>query len=311
MRRLLLSLALTTMAACAPAAQAAVPKPAPKPVPKVIVGLSDQTPTPFGAPLFSALGMKEARYITPWDAVIKGETEKLDAWLTAARGAGIRQPLISFLHSTGDVCPAQPCYLPTEAEYARAFAAFRARYPELRVISPWNEANHKTQPTYREPLMAAVYWRIVKRLCKGCTIVAADVLDEGNMVRWLKKFRELAKSARLWGLHNYKDTNRFRTVGTKQMLKAVPGDIWMTETGAIVRFTTAKGVVALRESEPRAAKSMRFLFRKLVPSSKRIKRVYIYNWGSDPKNRFDAGLVRPDGSPRATYDIVKRAIAAK
>lgn len=220
----------------------------------------------------------------------------------------MRRPLVSFEHSRGDVCPELPCTLPSEEAYERAFAAFRARYPQITTISPWNEANHKTQPTYKDPLTAAVYYRIVKRLCRGCRIVAADVLDEGNMVRWLTQFRQLAKSARLWGLHNYKDTNRFRTKGTAAMLKAVPGEIWLTETGAIVRFQTAKGVQALPPSESRAARSMRFLFAKLIPSSPRIKRVYIYNWGSDPLNRFDAGLLRPDGTPRRTYEIVRQNI---
>lgn len=271
---------------------------------KPVVGLSDQTPTPFTSPLFAPLGFKTARYVTPWNVALT-DTSKLDAWLAAARGAGVT-PLVSFEHALGDQCPDQPCTLPSDGEYAAAIGAFRARYPTITTLSPWNEANHKTQPTYKDPLQAAVYWRIVKRQCKGCTIVAADVLDEGNMRRWLTRFKTLAKSARLWGLHNYGDTNRFKTKGTSTILKTVPGDIWLTETGAIVRFQTSKGVQALPESEARAAKSMRYLFTKLIPSSKRIKRVYLYNWGSDPTNRFDAGLLRPDGSPRATYAIAKK-----
>jgi len=176
-------------------------------------------------------------------------------------------------------------------------------------MNPWNEANHKTQPTYHDPLMAAQYYKIMKRLCKGCTVVAADVLDDGNMRWWLTEFRQLAPGARLWGLHNYGDTNRFRTKGAEMMLKTVPGTVWLTETGAIVSFTTAKGVKALPRSEKRAARSMNYLFDTLVPSSKRIKRVYVYNWLSDPKNRWDSGLVRADGTPRKTYDIVKRHAA--
>ena len=299
-RRLPLAL-LLCLAAAAPAA-AASKAPAVKP----IVGLSDQTPTAFSSPLFAPLKMRTARYVAPWDVATGGDPAgKFDAWLAAARAAGVT-PLVSFEHSVGDLCPAAPCTLPTDAQYAAAFAAFRAKYPDITTISPWNEANHKTQPTYRDPLQAAEYYRIVKRLCVGCTIVAADVLDEPNLVKWLTRFKTLASSARIWGLHNYGDTNRFRTSGTATMLKTVKGDVWFTETGAIVSFVTAKGVVSLPRSESRAARSMRYLFDKLIPSSPRIKRVYIYNWGSDPNNRFDSGLIGPDGLPRKTYAIVKQ-----
>jgi len=289
-------LALALLAALAVASPAAA---------KPVVGLSDQTPTPFTSPLFAPLGMTTARYIAPWNVALGGDSTKFDAWLAAARGAHVT-PLVGFEHATGDLCPDQPCTLPSDAQYEAAFAAFRARYPDITTISPWNEANHKTQPTYKDPLQAASYYDIVKRLCVGCKIVAADVLDEPNMVRWLTRFKEGEPHARLWGLHNYGDTNRFRTTGTSRMLATVPGTIWLTETGAIVSFTTSKGVHALPASESRAARSMRYLFTKLVPSSRRIKRVYIYNWSQDPNNRFDAGLVRADGSTRATYSIVKK-----
>ncbi len=295
MRRPLLCLILAAVLPTASAAAAARP----------VIGLSDQTPVAFSSPLFAPLHMRTARYVAPWNVALGGDSTKFDAWLAAARGAAVR-PLVSFEHAATDQCPDSPCTLPTDAQYAAAFAAFRAKYPSITLISPWNEANHKTQPTYRDPLQAAAYYRVAKRLCKGCTIVAADVLDEPNMVRWLTRFKTLASTARLYGLHNYADTNRFRTTGISRMLKTVPGLIWLTETGAIVRFTTSKGAVALAPSEPRAAKSMRYLFDKLIPSSSRIRRVYIYNWGSDPTNRFDAGLLGPDGLPRTTYEIVKQ-----
>ena len=299
MRRL--TAALVLVLALAPASAHAARVKAP---PKPVVGLSDQTPTPFTSPLFAPLRMTVARYVTPWNVALT-DTSRLDGWLAAAGAAGVT-PLIAFEHAAGDQCPDRPCTLPSDGEYRTAIAAFRARYPTITTLSPWNEANHKTQPTYRDPLQAAVYYGIVKRLCRGCTIVAADVLDDGNMGRWLTRFKALAGSARLWGLHNYKDTNRFRTTGIRTMLKTVGGDVWLTETGAIVSFTTSKGVRALPASEARAARSMRYLFSKLVPSSRRIKRVYLYNWGSDRANRFDSGLLRPDGSPRTTYEIVRR-----
>ena len=38
----------------------------------------------------------------------------------------------------------------------------------------------------------------------------------------------------IWGLHNYIDANRFRTTGTRSLLRAVPGEVWFTETGGLV-----------------------------------------------------------------------------
>ena len=47
----------------------------------------------------------------------------------------------------------------------------------------------------------------MKKDCRSCTIVAADVLDSTDMIAWVKKFKRYAPGARIWGLHNYKDAN--------------------------------------------------------------------------------------------------------
>ena len=117
--------------------------------------------------------------------------------------------------------------------------SFRARWPRVRTIGVWNEANHRSQPTFRYPEQAARYFNIVRSRCAGCRVVAADVIDETNMERWLKVFRRTAKRPRIWGLHNYRDSNPRRGQrygGTKLLLKNVRGKVWLTETGGIVRF---------------------------------------------------------------------------
>jgi hypothetical protein len=81
--------------------------------------------------------------------------------------------------------------------------------------------------------------------------------------------------------------------------------VWLTETGSIVSFVTSSGKVSFKPSQSRAAKAMSYLFDDLVPRSSRIKRVYIYNWLSDPKNRWDSGLVGSNGKPRSIYAIVQ------
>jgi hypothetical protein len=50
---------------------------------------------------------------------------------------------------------------------------------------------------------------------------------------------------------------------------------------------------------------MNYLFKKLLPVSGRIKRVYLYHWGADPENRWDSALVDQNGKPRKVYSIVK------
>ena len=271
------------------------------------VGISDQNAQTFSNPLFAPLGMHDARYVTPWD-VMKDPTsydaQQLDAWLSAAHDAGV-QPLISFDHSTGDDCPRRPCHRPTASQYRRMFDAFRAEYPDVTTISPWNEANHMAQPTYKRPDLAALYYRVVKQECPSCTVVAADVLDISNMADWLAAFARKAPDARLYGMHNYGDTNHFETDGIRSVLRTVRGSIWLTETGAITSFVTSSGKVSFKPSNARADRAMRYLFGRLLPVSGRIKRVYLYHWGADPDNRWDSGLLDRYGKPRKVYSIVK------
>jgi hypothetical protein len=262
-------------------------------------GIGDQHPESFSQPLFQRLQFKHARIIVPWDALRRpDETARVDAWLTAARVSRIR-PLVTFNHSR-----VKPRVLPSPGQYKREFRAFRKRYPFVRDYSPWNEINHQSQPTFRKPKAAARFYNVVRANCRGCTIVAADVLDQAGLEKYLRTFRRYAKgSPRLWGLHNYSDTNRFRSRGTKSLLRAVRGNIWLTETGGVVKFADS-----FPYNEQRAARATKYMFR-LARSSRRIKRLYIYSWlGEQRGARFDAGLVNPDGSARPAYDVVRRAL---
>ena len=279
----------------------------------VLVGVGDQSASTFTDPLFTKLNIKRARYFPPWNvARVKRQRDWLDAWLAAAGTAGV-EPLISFAPSEGSDCPRKPCKLPTVGEYTRAFKAFRKRWPDVRVISPWNEANHRTQPTFKRPKRAAQYFNIVRKYCRSCTIVAADVIDEPNMERWLKDFKKVARKPRIWGLHNYRDTNKRRGQklgGTKRLLKAVKGKIWLTETGGIVRFVLPTGGTLFKKSERRANQATKRMFTLAKQYRSRIKRLYIYHWRApvytEQNGRFDAGLVRTDGTARPAYWTVKR-----
>ena len=274
----------------------------------VIVGIGDQKSEVFQDPNFKALNVKRTRLFTPYDSIFT-EPQALDIWITDALRNGL-EPVISFEKPRSMTCPGSGCRPPSVASYTRAFKAFRAKYPNIRNINPWNEGNSGTQPTGKNPRANAQYYNVVRRNCSGCRIIAADVLDISNMRKWLTTFKRYAdgSSYKTWGLHNYGDTNRFRTTGTRTLLKETRGPVWILETGGIVTFRTADGRTALPTSEARAARSLRFLLSRLVNiDRRRIQRVYLYNWkplvsGSD---RFDAGIVGPNNAPRASYSVLR------
>lgn len=268
------------------------------------IGISDQQPGTFTDPFFQILRLKYARLVTPWNSVFT-EKDRLDGWLRLARGAGVR-PLVSFGHARGQVCPGRHCKGPTVGQYKRAWSAFHKKYPWVKDISPWNEVNSATQPTGKKPQLAAAYYNVVRANCRGCRIVAADLLDTNNLRRYIVAFLAKAKGKpRLWGLHNYRDTNRFRETGTRTLLRYVKGQVWFTETGGIVRFETQDGTVALPKSEKRAKKAMDYMFKLAGKYAARVKRVYVYQWRINFRgDRFDAGVVRDDGSPRPSFQVL-------
>jgi hypothetical protein len=292
----------TAVALLVPAGASATP---------VTVGLGDQTWNIFNDHYFQALGLKRVRVVTPWNvALSKGDRDWLDHYLEGMPEAGI-EPLVSFGAANGTRCPARPCKLPTTAQFDRAFRAFRARWPWIRTLSVWNEENHRSQPTFRNPEQAARYFNIVKKRCRGCRIVAADVLDDPNMIRWITRFRTVARGPRLWGLHNYRDSNPRRGQrygGTKLLVRTVPGKIWLTETGGIVKFVLPNGHTLFPYSEKRANVALGRLLRLARAYRRKIERLYVYHWRQDEYglNRFDAGLIRQDGKPRPSYYTLAR-----
>jgi hypothetical protein len=93
-------------------------------------------------------GTAPGRLIVPWDDALTPIVRPgwADDWVREVRAAGM-EPMISFEHSLEDRCPAAPCTAPSLEDYRRSFRLFRLRNPEVTTFSPWNEANHHTQPT--------------------------------------------------------------------------------------------------------------------------------------------------------------------
>jgi hypothetical protein len=187
-------------------------------------------------------------------------------------------------------------------EYTRAFRAFRVRFPWVRDVSTWNEANHAAQPTARRPARAAQLYNALRRACRGCRIVAADVLDQAGFTTWIRRFRRVARRPRIWGLHNYVDVNRDRDVSVPRLRRATGGRgaVWLTETGGVVRFARSFGY-----DERRAARSTRHVLR--IAARRRVARVYLYQWSGAPLGaRWDSGIVAADGRARPALNVVER-----
>ncbi len=270
-------------------------------------GIADQKPAMFTDPLFHSLDIEKARLVVPWDVLSQQwQRDELDAWMTAAHTAKVR-PLVSFGHSRREGHQRQ---LPSAERFRHEFGRLRHRYPWVTEWATWNEANHCSQPTCKRPKMVANYYDALVSACPKCTIVAAEVLDQPNMVEWINAFEAKAKHpAKVWGLHNYLDANRLRTQGTRALLAHTKGKVWFTETGGIVHRRKKRKIGGFTESPTHAAVATRWVFDELVPLSKRISRVYLYHWNPGGKNEnWDSALLTPHGKPRPAFAVLKEQI---
>ena len=279
----------------------------------VRVGIAEQKPNVFTDPLFKPLGIRYARRSVGWDTMkYDWQIADVDAWLTAARSAGVT-PMISFAKSRE---ASRRRYLPSVAEYRAQFAAFRKRWPWVREYAATNESNHPAEMGGTNPKRAMQYWRAMKAECPSCKVAAATLLDfpSNRLIPWTKAFLKAAgkKKPTLWALHNYVSANRFDEKLIRQLLKVIKGEVWITEVGGLVYRKPAVGRVKLTESIPHQTKVTEYVFTRMLKLSPRIKRVYVFHWdagGSDAS--WDSGLVDNQGNPRPALSIVQKALGLK
>jgi hypothetical protein len=285
--------------------------PARAPLHRPIIGIGEQKSSMFSSKAWRKLGLRHARYTAPWDALDDPyQRQLLDTWMAAARAAHVRV-LLGFAHSLRSEQLAH--YLPSQRRFARAFAGFRTRYPWVRDFDVWNEANHPGALTAKRPRRAARFFDAVASRCKGCNVVAADVLDTPGMVSWVKRFRRYARHRpRIWGLHNYGDANGLKVKSTPRLLALTRGRIWFTETGGVVVRRVYRGTHVLRTFRYSLAHAARSTRHALALSclSRRITRVYLYHWQPPPTvTNWDSGLVDRRGRPRPAYKAVRKWLA--
>jgi len=280
---------------------------------RLLLGIGDESATAFTNPYFKALGVKRTRLVTSYNQALVAPTS-VDLWMAAAHATG-EQIVVAFNPGVGDKCPSRPCSLPSASQYQKAFLAFHKRYPFVTIYQPWNEVNSTTQPTWTNPQAVVTYYSIVKKYCKGCTVLGADIEDvvtprKASYPVYIKTLlADFVKAhvpiPQLWGLHNYEDVNYFHSTDTAAILKLLPGQIWMTETGGIAFFETGALTVKLPYSLTRQNKATEWLMTLALRYPKRIARVYIYNFLNGgppgPGNRFDSSLLGPGNIPRPAY----------
>jgi hypothetical protein len=286
-------ISLLALGCLAPAAQAA----------KLRVGIADQNPTFFDDQRWQSLDTPYVRFVVSWDAMSTAwERAETDAWMAAARRNNAKI-LVTFGHSRR---PGRERSLPTRDRFAHEFRLLRRRYPYLRLFQAWNEANHETQPTRYRPDRVARYYDAIKRNCPECTVSAPSLLDDRALYRWITRFRKAARyRVTIWSIHNHVDANRHRSTLTRKFLAWTKGQLWFTETGGIAN----RWVDGKRRSEyntKNAGRAIRNVF-KLAKLSKRIKRVYIYQWKAPKQRRprWDSGLIDPKGKARPSLRILK------
>jgi len=271
------------------------------------VGIGEQDPSMFADPRFEALGIRYARLSIGWDALeSRAETGRLAAWLSAARADGVR-PLISFEHSWRR---SRRSRLPSAERFGAQFRRLHSLYPWVTDFATWNEANYCGQPTCHSPSLVAAYYLQMRRACPSCDVLAAELLDVGGMVSWVRAFRrDLGFEPGIWGLHNYIGANRFESASTRALLGATRGAIWFTETAGVVarhnRFAHD-----FPESPAHAAAVTRFVFDRLARLSPRVARVYLYQWNAGARRResWDSALIGRRGTPRPAFWVLVKEL---
>jgi hypothetical protein len=280
-----------------------------------LTGIGDEQSTMFGNPLFQQLHTRIVRYIAPYDAAAHPYSlTHARTWIRAAEAQHLKI-LVAFYHSEYT-----PTRMPSVALYQHDVARFIKLFPHVREYQSWDEANRGDVPgLFSSPsaVASARYYQALKRVCEPCTVVGLDVLDQANIGPTLEYIAEFKREIhrlrtlmpKIWGLHDYSDVNRLESWRTHDLVNALGGQVWLTETGGIVKFG---GAFPNRRGSglTRAARVLRFTFA-VAASDPQIKRLYIYDWtGGTNSTRFDAGLMNAHDQPRAGYTVVCRELHA-
>jgi hypothetical protein len=136
--------------------------------------------------------------------------------------------------------------------------------------------------------------------------------NQKRMKKWVSLFLRYAGRRNyptLWGIHNYGDTNYGRSTGTAFMLNSVAkkGEVWVTETGGIFSFRLQSGKMTFKPNASRQAKATTNAYKIAKKFSRRIKRLYYYQWRkNNAGDFFDAGIIAFNGALRPAYSSLRK-----
>ncbi len=286
--------------------------------PSYATGIGDEQDEMFSNGLYLQLPTTIVRYIVPYDAAVRPRSLKwAREWISEAK-TDHRRVLVAFYHSEQT-----PRSMPSVATYKKDVAKFIKDFPQVREYQAWDEANRgyvsDGSASFASPsaVQTAEYYQALKRDCTPCTVVGLDVLDNeaiGGTLAYVAEFKQEIYRLKtmmptIWGLHNYSDLNHFQSWRTRDLVKAMGGQVWLTETGGVVKFGNAfpnKHGSGIK----RAAKVLKYMFG-VAAAVPQIKRLYIYDWtGGTASTRFDAGLMNAHDKPREGYVVVCRQLHA-
>ena len=302
----------------------------------VELGISDSDAPTTTEPFWSGLGVTRARVVVPYDLATTSGADgvqrrvNFERYLANARAAGV-SVLVVFAPSQDVRAPGTGDPIaPSADEFAAGFAAFRARYPDVTTIAPWNEPNNRDTSSYAlgsDPQLAADYWLRAKQICpSACTLLAGDFAGIPGDDAYVDAYQaELAANGAVpdvWAFHAYTDVNRFQVVGasdapvSRYYLSKLQGPwaasrIWIDEIGA--RYRDASGLVWGDASQRDAAG----LLLGLATLDPRIDAIYYFNYSNQCGSAAgcavqDRGLVSPAplNGDTPDYDVANRKRAA-
>ena len=198
---------------------------------------------------------------------------------------------------------------------ARRSAGSTTGSPWVRTYSAWNEVNHISQPTFRQP---AARRPLLPRCCAARAAGAASASwpptcsTPRTCARYVRSFlRQRPGAPAAVGTAQLPGRQPPHVGGHARRCSASSrAAVWLTETGGVVKFGNSR---QFRYSESRAARRTRWMFRlagrydtrrRGLRSSDHAALRLPAGSAQPPGAHFDAGLVSPDGTPRRAYSVV-------
>ena len=192
-------------------------------------------------------------------------------------------------------------------------ASLHAPLSQRARVQPLERAEHRHRPENSNPRRIATYYRTLRRLCPNCRVLGADVVDNSMLGSWMRAYLAAfprGSRPRLWGLHNYVDVNSTSRWGTRTMLRLAPGEIWFTETGAVIaRQKPSGGRPRPPQAHPHGLRARRRRDQARVHARAhepadhpRLHLPLARGSGSS----WDSALLSEAGTPRASFDVFAR-----